>query len=154
MWSLCAALVLMTITLHVTGVTFLMRALRLFWTDDVDRDLRFLDSPPGVISVIVAVALILAALHGFESLIWAAAYFRFGALSTMADAILYSIGSMTTRGSSGLHVQPDWRVIGAVEAGDGMLLFGISTAFLFTVMLRLWRLSSPRPSTVRARKES
>jgi hypothetical protein len=30
-------------------------------------------------------------------------------------------------------------MMGAVEAGDGMLLFGISTAFLFFVMLRLWK---------------
>jgi hypothetical protein len=29
--------------------------------------------------------------------------------------------------------------MGAAEAGDGMLLFGLSTAFLFYVMLRLWK---------------
>ena len=29
---------------------------------------------------------------------------------------------------------PHWRMLGALEAADGMLLFGISTAFIFTVM--------------------
>ena len=42
--------------------------------------------------------------------------------------------SMATRGASGLMLQPHWRMMGALEAADGMLLFGISTAFIFTVM--------------------
>jgi hypothetical protein len=57
-----------------------------------------------------------------------------------ADAILYSVDSMTTRGSSnGLYLDRQWRVMGATEAGDGMLLFGVSTAFLFYVMVRVWK---------------
>ena len=31
-------------------------------------------------------------------------------------------------------LQPHWQMMGALEAADGMLLFGISTAFIFTVM--------------------
>ena len=42
-------------------------------------------------------------------------------------------------GAADLVLAPEWRMMGAVEAGDGMLLFGISTAFLFYVMLHVWR---------------
>ena len=31
-------------------------------------------------------------------------------------------------------LQPHWQMLGALEAADGMLLFGISMAFIFTVM--------------------
>ncbi len=31
-------------------------------------------------------------------------------------------------------LQPHWQILGALEAGDGMLLFGISAASIFTVM--------------------
>ena len=41
---------------------------------------------------------------------------------------------MTTRGASGVMLQTHWQMMGALEAADGMLLFGISTAFIFTVM--------------------
>ena len=51
-----------------------------------------------------------------------------------AAAILYSVNSMATRGASELMLQPHWQMMGALEAADGMLLFGISTAFIFTVM--------------------
>ena len=43
-------------------------------------------------------------------------------------AMLYSVDSMSTRGASGLTLQRYWRMMGALEAGDGMLLFGNSTA--------------------------
>jgi hypothetical protein len=86
----------------------------------------------------VAVALSLGVLHAIESLLWAVVYVRLGALPSPADAALYSVDSMTTRGASGLQLDRQWRMMGATEAGDGMLLFGISTAFLFYMMQRLW----------------
>ncbi|MCW2282745.1 hypothetical protein M2323_000510 [Rhodoblastus acidophilus] len=93
-----------------------------------------------VMLVIASVGLMLALLHGIEYAIWAAAYYGVGALDSPAQAMLYSIDAMTTRGASGLFLEHDWRMLGALEAADGMILFGISTAFLFTVMQILWPL--------------
>jgi hypothetical protein len=47
--------------------------------------------------------------------------------------MLHSVDSITTRGASGLNLEPEWQLMGALEAADGMLLFGISTAFVFVV---------------------
>jgi hypothetical protein len=87
-----------------------------------------------VVSAFTAMGLLLAVLHGIEAAIWAAAYLWLGALHSPGAAILYSVDSMATRGASGVTLQPHWRMMGALEAADGMLLFGISTAFVFTVM--------------------
>jgi hypothetical protein len=56
------------------------------------------------------------------------------ALDSPRDAMLYSVDSMTTRGASGLMLQRHWQMMGALEAADGMLLFGIGTAYMFAVM--------------------
>ncbi|MGC1959687.1 MAG: hypothetical protein WA683_18865 [Pseudolabrys sp.] len=45
---------------------------------------------------------------------------------------------MSTRGASALTLQRPWQMMGAPEAVDGMLLFGVSTAFLFSVMQGYW----------------
>ena len=45
---------------------------------------------------------------------------------------------MTTRGASGLMLEQHWRMMGALEAANGMLLFGISTAYIFAVMQVYW----------------
>lgn len=69
---------------------------------------------------------------------WAAAYVWTGALDSVADAMLYSIDSMMTRGASGLVLSRRWRILGALESADGMLRFGISTAFMFAVIQARW----------------
>ncbi len=82
----------------------------------------------------------LAVLHGAEASIWAGAYLLLGAVGTLADAMLYSVDSITARGSSGLELQPHWKMLGALEAVNGLLLFGISTAFLVSVITEVWSL--------------
>jgi hypothetical protein len=47
---------------------------------------------------------------------------------------------MSTRGASGLVLESHWRMMGALEAMDGMLLFGISTAYIFAMMQAYWSL--------------
>jgi hypothetical protein len=59
-------------------------------------------------------------------------------LNSAAEALLYSVDSISTRGASGLMLENHWRMMGALEATDGMLLFGISTAYVFTLMQDYW----------------
>ena len=92
-----------------------------------------------MVGAITAIGLLLIALHGIEAALWAAAYLWLGALGSPQAAILYSVDSIATRGASGVILQPHWQMMGALEAVDGMLLFGISTAFIFTVMLFYYR---------------
>src|SRR5262249_37604386 len=86
----------------------------------------------------VSFGLLLAVLHGIECGIWAAAYLWLGALDSPTDALLYSVDAMSTRGASGLTLQRPWQMMGALEAVNGMLLFGISTAYVFAVMQVYW----------------
>ena len=88
-----------------------------------------------VVAAFTAMGLLLAVLHCIEAAFWAAAYLWLGAFDSPGAAMLYAVDSMATRGASGLMLQPHWQMMGALEAADGMLLFGISTAFIFTAML-------------------
>jgi hypothetical protein len=125
------------------------QVIRSRWLDSRIHGLRYVI--PIVIGLTGAVGVVLAVLHAIEATIWAAAYVWLGALGSPADAILYSIDSMTTRGASGLMLQPNWRVMGALEAADGMLLFGISTAYIFAVMQAYWPMLSNSLMTRRHR---
>ncbi|OKO70300.1 hypothetical protein [Bradyrhizobium sp. AS23.2] len=48
--------------------------------------------------------------------------------------MLYSIGAMTTFGHASLHLSDRWQMLGALEALNGMLLFGLTTAFLYATI--------------------
>jgi hypothetical protein len=133
-WAWGLLLITVTNAIHVVGVTLVVFPLHRFRRRLERKSVRL----PRVLAIVVcaftAMGLLLAMLHGIEAAIWAAAYLWLGALNSPGAAILYSVDSMATRGASGVTLQPHWRMMGALEAADGMLLFGISTAFVFTVM--------------------
>ena len=93
---------------------------------------------PIMICMVAVIGLLLAVVLIIECGIWAAAYLWLGALDSPLDALLFSIDSMSTRGASGLTLQRHWQLIGALESVNGMLLFGVSTAWLFTVAQGYW----------------
>ena len=137
-WSL--ALIAITITIHAVGVVILATAMQRITDKGPIPRHTFLESGLGTVIIIVGVALSLMIFHALECFVWAIAYLHVGAIGSPAGAVLYSVDSMTTRGSSNdLLLDRQWRVMGATEAGDGMLLFGVSTAFLFYVMVRVWK---------------
>ena len=141
-WAWGLSLIALTIAIHATGVvimSFLGFGIKVRMES---RTLGLRHVIPLVIGIIGAVGLLLAALHGIEAAIWAAAYMWLGALNFASDAILYSVDSMTTRGASGLALQQHWRMMGALKSANGMLLFGISTAYIFAVMQIYWPMLS------------
>jgi hypothetical protein len=135
------SLIALTITIHAGGVA-LMAYVHLGIRVRLETGNRL--KPPQVFAIVIGLigsaGLLLAALHGIEAALWAAAYWWLGALNSAAETLLYSVDSMSTRGASGLMLESHWRVMGALEAMDGMLLFGISTAYIFTVMQGYWPL--------------
>ncbi|MFY9739712.1 MAG: hypothetical protein WAK11_11760 [Candidatus Cybelea sp.] len=136
-WTWGITLIGCTVALHVSCVVLVALGLRRLRIAQTRGKHPFLDTTAGAIIVIVAVAWLLAVAHAVECTIWATAYLRLGAVANPADAMLYSIDSLTTRGTSGLPLLHHWLMMGAIESIDGLLLFGISTAFLFHVM-RAW----------------
>jgi hypothetical protein len=141
-WAWGLSLIALTIALHTMGVVMMAVAGLRIRARLETRNLGFWRAILIVIGVVGTAGLLLAMLHGIEAAIWAAAYVWLGALSLPKDAILYSVDSMTTRGASGLMLEQHWQMMGALEAANGMLLFGISTAYIFAVMQVYWSMLS------------
>jgi hypothetical protein len=96
-----------------------------------------LESAVVAIVTIGGIGWVLAILHGLDALIWSVAYLQLDAFGTMGDAMLYSVDTLAARGASGLDLPQHWRMMGALQATNGVLLFGMSTAFLFGVLIEL-----------------
>ncbi len=107
-----------------------------------------LGRPLSVPSLLIGgTALSLTALHGVEGAIWAAAYRLLGASTDNKSAALYSLNALTSYGHEELHLAPHWQLMGALEALNGWILFGLTTAFLFTVVQRAWLHSDVEPTS-------
>ena len=94
------------------------------------------------LTFIMGATLLALAGHLLEIALWAFALDMSGAVADISAAIYSSAGSYTTSGSD-IVLPPRWKLMGPFEAVIGMLMFGLSTAFIFAVIQRL--ISRPVP---------
>jgi hypothetical protein len=81
---------------------------------------------------------LVTSLHGVEAIFWANAFRLLGALPDFKSALLYSLNAITSFGHTTLTLEPKWQLMGALEALNGWLLFGLTTAFLFSIIEKAW----------------
>jgi hypothetical protein len=87
---------------------------------------------------IVASAIVLAfGAHLIEIAIWGAGFELCGEFQGFAAAFYHSAENYTTLGYGDLVMSAQWKLLGPLEAADGMLMFGVSTALVFAVIQRL-----------------
>lgn len=87
---------------------------------------------------IVAVATSIAfAAHLIEIALWAGLLILCGEFGEFGEAYYHSAVNYTTLGYGDLLLTPSWRMLGPLEAANGALMFGVSTAMVFAVVQRL-----------------
>jgi len=137
-WAWSLPLIVLTVIIHVCGLAVIGERVVEALGESVDRR-RFMLK---FALVMGGTSLLATVLHGIEGAIWAAAYLFLGALPDARTAMLYSISAMTAYGHAALFLKDRWQLMGALEALNGMLLFGLTTAFLFAMIQRAWPLGS------------
>jgi hypothetical protein len=137
-WGWGLSLIVVTVAIHAIALVVMAFFAMKIRVRQEARNLSSWNLIVILVCVIGAIGLLLTVLHGLECAIWAAAYLWLGALDSPLDALLFSVDSMTTRGASGLTLQRNWQMMGVLEAVDGMLLFGVSTAYIFAVLQGYW----------------
>jgi hypothetical protein len=133
-WAWGLPLIVLTVLFHAYGLRLLDKEVTS--TLGGSRGLRNLSA----ISIFIMGGTALAAtiLHGIEGAIWASAYRLLGALPDSKTAMLYSLNAITSYGHENLQLAPHWKMMGALEALNGWILFGLTAAFLFNVMQKAW----------------
>jgi len=133
-WVVGVPFVVLILTVHVFGLGAIARIIARPVSADLSGAapislLRF-GMVMGVVSLLATI------LHGLEAVMWAAVYWFLGALNDPASAVLYSLSAVTSYGHADLILEKRWQLLGAIEALNGMMLFGLTTAFLFAIIQR------------------
>ena len=72
-----------------------------------------------------------------ESVLWAGFYVIVGALPTFSEAVYFSLVTFTTLGYGDVTLSEEWRILAALEAANGIMMFGWTTAIIVAVFRRL-----------------
>jgi hypothetical protein len=94
--------------------------------------------------VMGSTVLLVTALHTIEAAAWGTAHLVLGALPDASSAMLYSLSAMTTYGHASIYLETHWQLMGAVEALNGVVLFGLTTAMLFSIIESITRTGGRR----------
>ena len=88
--------------------------------------------------VIIAMVILLAqAAHAVEIAIWAIVLGQCGEFTRFTEAFYHSAVNYTSLGYGDIVMSASWKLLGPVEAANGLLMFGVSTAMIFAVIQRL-----------------
>lgn len=135
-WEWGVPLIVVTVLIHVLSLGLIhQRGVRLIgqMTERRHPMLAFAE-------VMGTTTLFATILHALEAGIWAASYQFLGALPDFKSAMLYSLNAITSYGHESLFLESHWQLLGAIEALNGCLLFGLTTAFLFGMIQKVWLL--------------
>ncbi|WP_374471923.1 hypothetical protein [Phenylobacterium sp.] len=149
---IATAIVSATIVIHLVGLDALQALVR--W--HLRRLARWITLDR--LLVPLGIVLGLFVLHGVEIWLYALIYWRTGMLGTLEQALYFSTSAYSTVGETGALLPEAWRIVGVLEAINGMLLIGWSTAFLFQILQHLmWddaeSHSLPRGAIARRRRK-
>ncbi len=130
---LATIMVVITVLIHGAGITGLARGLQID-TKAAEEHHHFSVKRAFLILIIV---LALFTLHGIEIWLYAALYLIIDAVKTLEAAVYYSTITYASIGFGDSEMARPWRLVGAIEGINGVILLGWSTAFFVTVVARL-----------------
>jgi hypothetical protein len=122
------------LVIHVTGIILI--------TEAMVRQRPRLEERVGftyAACLLILVFTALIVLHVSETVIWAAFYSANGLFADFETSLYFSLSSYTTAGYGEILLPRSWRLLGTIEAISGVLLCGLSAAFLFAIVNALFR---------------
>jgi hypothetical protein len=137
-WTWGLPLIVLNVVIHVLGLGLINEHI----VNRVGRRVNPTHPTALFVAAIATAALMATVLHTVEGTIWAMAYLDLGALPDIRAAMLYSLSAITSYGHAQLFLDPGWQMLGALEALNGVILFGLTTAFLFALIQKVWPLGS------------
>lgn len=134
MWKeflLGVLLVIATTIVHAGGTVVALRALKP----------RSWAAHPHLLRTLLICSLVLGMflLSLLEAALWGCTYVAVGAIESLESALYFSLVTFTTLGYGDMTFESDWRLLASLEAVNGIIMFGWTTALVVAYLQRLAR---------------
>ena len=138
-----AVLIPLVLALLTTLITIAIHAVALGATIQfIRREYQFRHAGAGFwtdVAIVAGTTLLALIAHLVEIAIWAALFLACGEFRGLAAAFYHSAVNYTSLGYGDVVMSNSWKLLGPLEAADGLLMFGTTTAMVFAVIQRLFR---------------
>lgn len=93
--------------------------------------------------ILGSIVLILFLGHVLQFATWAILYEYLDEFSDFETAFYFSTVSFTSLGYGDIILSKEWRLLGGLEAANGVLMFGLSAGAILSVMTKLLNIGRP-----------
>ena len=136
------------IGLVVVGITVVIQGYGThYWIQSLNRyvDKRTAaEVSASTVRILIFTSTFLIFLHLVQSSIWATLYLWLPGVEefeTFEKAIYFSLVTFTTLGYGDISIASDNRILSGLEAINGIILIGWSTAFMFSVFQEIYKMN-------------
>jgi hypothetical protein len=91
----------------------------------------------GASSLLIIVMVVMLAGNFLQISLWAGLFYVSGEFKDFATAFYHSVVNFSTLGYGDLVMSEERRLLGALEAANGVLMFGLTTGFLYMILSEL-----------------
>ena len=135
-----SSIIFANIVIQCAAVVLLIRYL-------IKKETMLLESTSYLIDITVVIIVLsfLFVGHLIQFSVWAGLFMLLNEFKDFNTALYHSIVNFSSLGYGDIVLSEDWRLLGALEACNGILMFGLSTGTLMVVMTRLFKRLTLRP---------
>ena len=140
-------MMVLTVMLHTVGVVYWLERLgtRIDYLQSINQHIHLFKG-------VMTTSLVLLVLHTLEAVLWALLYMVLPAhagLNSFHDALYFSMITFTTLGYGDVTLNESWQILAGAEGMVGIVVFGLTTALLFAVIQKCWRITHDKKSASR-----
>ena len=125
--------VFVSMAIQIVAVVFMLNYLFNLMSHDKSRFSGYLMNT----YVISVVMLMLFIGNMVQVAIWAALFMHLDEFGDFATAFYHSTVNFASLGYGDIVMSEKWRLLGAIEASNGVLMFGLSAGMMLSVMTRM-----------------
>ena len=96
-----------------------------------------------ILKVLLYSFLLFTLIHTFHSLVWSGCFYGIPEISnqfsSFSEAVYFSMVTFTTLGYGDISLSSDWRLLSSLEAINGIMLIGWSTAMMFSLIQNIYK---------------
>jgi len=102
--------------------------------------------------LLIVVLLVLFAGNLLQATLWSGMFFACGEFENFGTAFYHSLVNFSTLGYGDLVMSTEWRLLGALEAANGVLMLGLTTSVLYSTISALMRRGRRKIKNKQAKK--
>ncbi len=132
-----SAMIALTVVIHTAGLLGLIVCFKALSSRFVEN-LNYITMTGILVVTIIGIFLV----HTAEIWLWAVLYLWLGEFASFERVLYFSTVTFTSLGYGDITLQERWQLLSGFEAVNGIILFGVSTAFVFGVIRKLFEVTA------------